>query len=126
MTQIDIALKSFEIRDEDYGIDDVKIFISCIMSENIGPDYISRCLIALGTFFDISKKEYIETGETDEDGDVEEWVTSDFEKFVENSLYALCFDGSAKMWLKEIRDYLVRLERYEILHELKLEEKWKI
>ena len=126
MTQIDIALKNFEIRDEDYGIDDVKIFISCIMSENIGPDYISRCLIALGTFFAISKKEYTETGETDEDGDVDEWVTSDFEKFVENSLYALCFDNSAKMWLKEIRDYLVGLERYEILHELKLEEKWKI
>lgn len=126
MTQIDIALKNFEIRDEDYGVDDIKIFISCIMSENIAPDYISRCLIALGTFFDISKKEYIETGETDEDGDVEEWVTSDFEKFVENSLYALCFEGSAKMWLKEIRDYLIHLERYEILHELKLEEKWKI
>tara|TARA_R110002049_G_scaffold15793_2_gene64053 strand:- start:3916 stop:4296 length:381 start_codon:yes stop_codon:yes gene_type:complete len=126
MTQIDIALKNFEIRDEDYGVDDVKIFISCIMSENIGPDYISRCLIALGTFFAISKKEYTETGETDEDGDVDEWVTSDFEKFVENSLYALCFDGSANMWLKETRDYLVRLERYEILHELKLEDTWKI
>lgn len=126
MTQIDIALKNFEIRDEDYGIDDVKIFISCIMSENIGPEYISRCLIALGTFFDISKKEYIETGETDEDGDQEEWVTTDFEKFVENSLYLLCFDGQSKDWLKEVRDMLVRLERYEILHELKLEEKWKI
>ena len=96
------------------------------MSENIGPDYISRCLIALGTFFAISKKEYTETGETDEDGDVEEWVTSDFEKFVENSLYLLCFDGLSKDWIKEVRDYLVRLERYEILHELKLEEKWKI
>lgn len=102
-----------------------KTFVECIMSQNISPDDVCRSLVGLGVNIDLSH-EIIEESELDEDGELEIFTTSEFQNFVNESVDKLLYDKDAISWIKFYRKLLLKLERYELLHTLKLEKTWNI
>jgi hypothetical protein len=129
---LDEGLKYYEIEDVEYSYDDVRIFIDCLMSGNISPEYILKCVTAIAIKIGLSQEEYMEKfipeydpNASEEDSqEEEEYSTSDFMNFVDISLVTLVFDKMRRSWIMSFRNLLVQQEQYELLHELKLEEKW--
>lgn len=128
------GLKYYEIKDIDYSDDDIRIFINCLMSGNISPEYILKCVTAIALKIGLSEEEYTETfipeydpNASEEDSQEEEtYSTSEFMNFVDISLVTLVFDKMRRSWIMSFRKLLLEKEQYELLHELKLEETWNI
>tara|TARA_R110002050_G_scaffold117237_1_gene233986 strand:+ start:121 stop:480 length:360 start_codon:yes stop_codon:yes gene_type:complete len=115
----------FEIGDIEYTIDEVKTFVECIMSNNLDVEYTLKCLTAIALQAQIDEEERVES-EVNEEGVEEQWKTSDFIEFIDAGLVFLLHDKDPQSWIKLYRETLLKLERYETLHTLKLEQKWNI
>ena len=126
------GLKYYEIKDIEYSDDDIRVFINCLMSGNISPEYILKCVTAIALKIGLSEEEYIETfipeydpNASEEDSqDEETFETSEFMNFVDISLVTLVFDKMRRSWIMSLRNLLIDKEQYELLHELKLEQTW--
>lgn len=113
-----------EILSNTYTDREVEVFVHCLMSGNIGPEDTMRSLSAIGQNLDICHEVYT-VSETDEEGEMEDFQTSDFQMFINESIEFLLYESDPLGWIAFYRDYLLQIENYELLHTLKLEEKWK-
>lgn len=109
--------------EEEYTLNEVSIFIDCIMSNQINSDYILKCLTAISLQMKLSDESY-DAAELDDGGNIEEFETSDFMKFVDESLVILLHDNDPDTWVVFFRDQLIKYEIYETLHYLKLEDRY--
>lgn len=116
--------KYFDVGDVEYTLDEVEVFVNCIMSNNLDTEYVLKCLTAIALNLELSEEER-PMSEDGEDGEVETWETSDFIDFIDESLCLLLHDENTRGWIKLYRDTLILQEQYITLHKLKLEDKWK-
>ena len=116
------SMKYYIAPAEPYTLNEVSIFVDSIMSNMIKPEWILKCLTALALQMEISDEEY-ESCETDEDGMLETFKSSKFIEFIDDGLVMLLYDKDPGAWVVYFRDYLIKLEQYETLHYLKLEER---
>lgn len=114
----------FDVGDIEYTLDEIEVFVNCIMSNNLDTEYVLRCLTAIALNAELSQEERL-MSEDGEDGEVETWETSDFIDFIDESLCHLLHEEDTKSWIRLYRDTLIVEEKYEILHKLKLEKRWK-
>ena len=121
-------LERFETRDTELYTDrDIQVFVECLMSGGISPKYVAKCIIAIALYLDLDREEYEEqTQEEDEYGDVDTYKTSEFNEFTEISLVYLATGKTSLEWLRSFKELLLRLERYELLHVLELESRYKV
>lgn len=126
MDIFDITESGFEkVLQQEYTDQEVKVFVDCIMSDNIDAMDIMRCLAAIGVNMNLSHS-LEEKSETDEDGELDTYVTSEFQEFINDSVEALMYQRNSKDWVRFYRDQLLNQENYELLHILKLEQTWNI
>tara|TARA_R110001632_G_scaffold77512_3_gene174810 strand:+ start:4076 stop:4471 length:396 start_codon:yes stop_codon:yes gene_type:complete len=121
------GFKYYEVASEDYTDQEIKIFVECLMVGDITAEWTLKCLTAVALNIGISEEEYEESEyEESEDsvGEVETYVTSDFIKFVDQSLVLLLLEGDRQGWIELYRSALIQEENYEALHKLKLESQW--
>ena len=102
-----------------------KTLVNCIMSDNISPEDAIKSITALGVNINLSHSA-IEKSEIDEEGELEIYKTSEFQMFLDQCVDTLLFDEDSKSFLKFYKKTLIELEKYELLHILKLEKTWNI
>jgi hypothetical protein len=123
------GFKYYEVASEDYTDQEIKIFVECLMVGNIDSEWTLKCLTAVALNIGLSEDEY-EESETlgpeagDDEGKLETFTTSDFIKFVDDSLVLLLLEKDKDTWINLYRDALLSVENYEMLHKLKLENQW--
>ena len=102
-----------------------KAFVQSIMSDNISPDDSCRCLVGLGVNLNLSRRA-IQTSVMNEQGELESIETSEFQIFLDVSIDKILFDKDLIGWAKFYKNTLIIMERYELLHTLKLEKTWNV
>ena len=113
----------------DYTDEEVNTFVKCIMSNNIKYEDILRCITGIGVSIglDLERYEvYSEVVSEDDSEDEEPQTSSEFEDFLNGSIDLLIYDKAFKTWVKAFKDLLIKKEKYELLHILKLEKTWNI
>lgn len=123
------VLNYYHVKDRDFTDSEVKIFIECLMIGKIDSEWILKCLTAVAINIGLCEEEYeevLELDEESEDGAIETYPTSDFLKFVDQSLLLLLIEKDKQKWIRLYRDALLSVENYEMLHKLKLEQEWNI
>ena len=102
-----------------------KAFVQSIMSDNISPDDICRSLVGLGVSLNLSRRA-MQTSVMNEQGELESIETSEFQMFLDVSIDKILFDKDLKDWARFYKNTLIIMERYELLHTLKLEKTWNV
>ena len=120
----DDGLVYYKAPDVPYTLNEISIFVDCIMSDEINKDYILKCLTAIAMQMELSDEPY-DKAELDAEGNIEEFKSSKFMEFVDAGLVLLLHDDNSAGWIVFFRDQLIKEEQYETLHYLKLEERWK-
>ncbi len=124
------ALGYFGIVEEEFTKQEIKIFVECLMVGEINSEWILKCLTAVALNIGLSEEEYEETeiipAEGEEEEQTETFMTSDFIKFVDDSLLYLILSKDKDRWIRLLRDALLYVENYEMLDYLKLEKQWNI
>ena len=115
----------YQVLLQDYTNEEVKVFVQCIMSGNIGPEDIMRCLTAIGCNMCLDHDLY-EASETDEEGQLTEYVTSQFQEFVNEGVEMLMYQSDPEAWIRFLLKELLKDENYELLHTLQIEKTWNI
>lgn len=110
---------------KEYPNDEIKVFVECIMSKNIRAEDMFRCLTAMAVNMKLDW-EFYEVSETDEEGELQQYATSDFQLFIDESISYLMYENDFIGWLKFYKKQLLKVENYELLHILKLEQTWNI
>lgn len=123
------VLSYYHVKDRDFTDSEIKIFVECLMIGKIDSEWILKCLTAVAINIGLCEEEYEEVLQLDEDDEnatVEKYETSDFLKFVDESLLLLLIEKDKQKWIRLYRDALLSVENYEMLHKLKLEQEWNI
>ena len=115
----------YQVMLQDYNNEEVKVFVQCLMSKNIGPEDTMRCLTAIGMNMGLSHEVY-ESMFTDDDGNDDSYPTSEFQEFVNEGVDALLYEHDTIGWVKFLLKELLKRENYELLAILKLETTWNI
>lgn len=110
---------------QEYTDEEVRVFLKCIMSQNISAEDVLKCLAAIGVNLQLDHELY-EMSETTQEGELEEFTSSDFQEFVNESVDFLLYEKDYLGWLRWFRDKLIELENYELLQELQIEREWNI
>lgn len=110
---------------QEYTDEEVRVFLKCIMSQNISAEDVLKCLAAIGVNLQLDHELY-QMSETTQEGELEEFTSSDFQEFVNESVDFLLYEKDYLGWLRWFRDKLIELENYELLQELQIEREWNI
>lgn len=115
----------FEVKREDYTLEESVIFIHSLMTANLDEKRMIQCLMGLGFAIDVCEEKY-EKYEVDSEGQLESQMTSDMMQYVDKTLDLLLIKEDKYGWIEYLKEVLLKMENYEALAVFKLEETWGI
>lgn len=129
----------YDIAEGEYTDSEAILFVECIMSRNIDPEWELKCITALAINLGLDEELY-EVPDVLSESEGEDMnnpfgmlmpmegpnLTSDFNEWVEKSMELIVYQKRYQDWIQLYFVTCLKYEKYEILHRLDIHKRFNV